>query len=357
MKNVSLTPLNLHTEILDHLTHLGTAHTTLQQLDEIDTANTACEILYEHDGLALRYYDASPFTNAAKKAPIFICYALVNRWYMLDLDPDRSFVKHLLAEGHDLYVLDWGYPDITDQFLDLSDYIDDRLATCIEQACNHADISKINLLGVCQGGVLALCFSALYPERINRLILCVTPVDFHTPDNALRALTHQIDAVKLSNTFGNIPGHFLSQTFAHLTPLKQSIDKQLHLISACQNTTSAKRFLRMEKWINDCPDQAAAAFLEFQNLCFKDNALMNNRMKIGTQAINLKALKAQVLNVFGQHDHLVPPASSKALKGLLPANIDYSEYEVEAGHIGVFVSAKSLKTVPAHISKWLCSDE
>jgi polyhydroxyalkanoate synthase len=353
MKNVSITPLSLHSELVSQLTKVDTAQRTLIELGEVFTAETPCSIIHQKDGYSVRYYSREQTDEDALRRPIFICYALVNRWYMLDLDPERSFIKHLMSLGHDVYVLDWGYPEVQDQFLDLDDYINTRLLECIEIACKHCDQKKIDLLGICQGGVLALCFSALHPEKINTLTLCVTPIDFHTADNALRSLTQHIDPYKIKETHGNIPGIFLSKTFAHLTPLKQSIDKQLSFMEACADQPSAKRFLRMEKWLNDCPDQAAAAFIEFQNLCFKQNALMTERMKIGQKPIDIKRIKCPIMNIYGKHDHLVPPASSKALRDLLDESVLYTELEVDAGHIGLFVSAKALKRVPNSISDWL----
>ena len=69
-----------------------------------------------------------------------------------------------------------------------------RSPSLTEQVKQHAANSKVNLLGVCQGGVLSLCYSCLHPAKVKNLITLVTPVDFHTCDNVLAALARQIDA-------------------------------------------------------------------------------------------------------------------------------------------------------------------
>jgi polyhydroxyalkanoate synthase len=66
------------------------------------------------------------------KVPIMIVYALVNRPYMVDLQADRSLVRNLLAQGEDVYLIDWGYPDAADRFLTLEDYINGYIRRCAD---------------------------------------------------------------------------------------------------------------------------------------------------------------------------------------------------------------------------------
>ncbi len=65
------------------------------------------------------------------KMPVLIVYALVNRQYMLDIQPDRSIVRNLLQHGMDLYIIDWGYPTKSDMYLTLDDYISGYLDNCV----------------------------------------------------------------------------------------------------------------------------------------------------------------------------------------------------------------------------------
>ena len=63
--------------------------------------------------------------------PLLICYALVNRQYMMDLQPDRSLIKNLLNLGMDVYIIDWGYPGKMDRFIQFDDYIDTYLLDAV----------------------------------------------------------------------------------------------------------------------------------------------------------------------------------------------------------------------------------
>ncbi len=116
--------------------------------------------------------------QAGSGTPLLIVYALVNRPSMMDLQEDRSLIRGLLAQGLDVYLIDWGYPDGADRFTTLADYIERFIPRCVEEILRLHRIEKLNLLGVCQGGVMSLCHAALHPERVRNLITMVTPVDF-----------------------------------------------------------------------------------------------------------------------------------------------------------------------------------
>src|SRR6202035_1363034 len=117
------------------------------------------EAVWHSDKLTLYRY--RPIARpAAGGVPLLIVYALVNRPYMMDLQEDRSLIRGLLASGREVYLVDWGYPDGADRFTTLADYIEGLLAGCVAQVLKEHRIEALNMLGVCQGGVLSLCYSA-----------------------------------------------------------------------------------------------------------------------------------------------------------------------------------------------------
>ncbi len=91
---------------------------------------TAKDIVLQRDKLILYHY--RPIARPSPAAPLLIVYALVNRPYMLDLQPDRSLIRGLLAAGLDVYMIDWGYPDGADRFTTLQDYLDGYLDGCVD---------------------------------------------------------------------------------------------------------------------------------------------------------------------------------------------------------------------------------
>ena len=339
-------------EMLEFNRKLADGLKTLTEIGEIEVGITPKEAVYQEDKLILYRY--KPVVDRPNSIPILIVYALVNRPYMMDLQPDRSLIKNLLAAGQDIYLIDWGYPDRTDRYLTLDDYINGYLHRCVNAINKRHGIDKINLLGVCQGGTLSLCYSAIYPQKIKNLITMVTPVDFKTPDNLLSHWLQPIDIDLMVDTMGNIPGELLNWAFLSLKPLRLLGQKYLEMIDNLNHAETAKNFLRMEKWIFDSPDQAGEAFRQFAKDFFKHNKLINNQLTIGEHKIDLSNITMPVLNIYATEDHIVPPAAAKALKSYIGSQ-EYTEKSFQGGHIGIYVSARAQQQIPPLIAKWLAT--
>ena len=283
--------------------------------------------------------------------PLLIVYALVNRPYMMDLQPDRSLIRGLLRAGLDVYLVDWGYPDGADRFTALADYLEGHLAGCVGHILQRHSLDRLNLLGVCQGGVLSLCYSALHPEQVRNLVTMVTPVDFRTPADLLSKWVARID-VDAWLDGGNASGDALNQVFLWLMPFRLLHQKYVDLMASAPGREGLEDFMRVERWIFDSPDQAGAAFGEFVRHFYQENRLAENRLQIGGKTVDLGRLALPILNLIGKRDHLVPPAASAAL-GRLVGSEDYTALEFDLGHIGMYLSARAQRDVPAAIADWL----
>lgn len=310
---------------------------------------SAKDAVWQSDKLTL--YRFRPITRPDGGVPLLIVYALVNRHYMMDLQEQRSLIRGLLASGREIYLVDWGYPDGADRFTTLADYIDVRLADCVAHVLKEHHLDALNLLGVCQGGVLSLCYSALYPRRVRNLITMVTPVDFHTPADLLSKWVRDIDIGSMVGD-GNVSGEVLNQLFLALMPFRLTQHKYVELLSEAPDSAQMKDFLNVEQWIFDSPDQAGAAFREFVTWFYQQNSLVHNRLEIAGRPVNLRELRAPILNLIGKRDHLVPPAASRALERLTGSD-DYTAVEFDLGHIGMYISARAQREVPAAIVRWL----
>ena len=322
----------------------------LMDVGDIPSGVTPKEPVYKEDKLVLyRFKGEKPATN---KIPLLIVYALVNRPYMTDLQENRSTIQGLLAAGQDVYLIDWGYPDAADRYLTLDDYSNGYLDRCIDVICARHGIDQLNLLGICQGGSFSLCYAATHPEKVKNLVTMVTPVDFKTPDNMLSHWVQNIDVDLLVDTQGNIPGEMLNWTFLNLKPYQLMAQKYLGVVDLMDDPKALKNFMRMEKWIFDSPDQAGETFRQFAKDFFQQNKLMKGEVQIGEYTVNLRNVKMPVLNVYAEQDHLVPPDASRAMKKAVGSR-DYTELAFPGGHIGIYVSGKSQKTIPPAIGEWL----
>ena len=347
---LNLSPDKLAYEAMTMQRKLAAGLTTLRNLDDVHYGATHKDAVYTDGKLVLYRFRGDKAPTA--KVPLLISYALVNRPYMVDLQADRSIVKHLLELGEDVYIIDWGYPDLSDRYLNLTDYIERFLGGCVDFLRAKHKLDAINLLGICQGGVFSLCYASLHPDKIRNLITMVTPVDFHTADNMLSHWTRGMDVDAFVNALGNVPAELMNYCYLTLKPFRLNVQKYVGLTDILDDKLALEDFLRMEKWIFDSPDQAGEAFREFITKFYQDNGFVAGDLTIGDKPVSLKNVRMPILNVFAEQDHLVPPSASRPLKNLAGTK-DYSELSFKGGHIGIYVSGRAQREVPSAIHNWL----
>ncbi len=351
MLNVQIPPQQALQEMFNYSRKLRHGLRNLLEVGEIPTGATPKETICREDKVTL-YRFIPPTETTQTRVPLLIVYALVNRPYMTDLQENRSMVRGLLEAGLDVYLIDWGYVDRADRYIDLDDYINYYLDHCVNVVRRRHRLDKINLLGICQGGTFSLCYAALHPEKIRNLVTMVTPVDFQTPQDMLSNWVRYVDIDAAVDAFGNIPGELLNSTFLMLKPYRLMGQKYLDMVTQLDDPKQIANFLRMEKWIFDSPDQAGEAFRQFAKDFYQQNKLVKGGLAIGGREVNLKAITMPVLNIYATEDHLVPTAASTALKAYVGAT-DYTEVAFAGGHIGIYVSGRAQKEVPPAIGAWL----
>jgi polyhydroxyalkanoate synthase subunit PhaC len=324
----------------------------LASFGDVAVGTAPKDVIYSEDKLVLNRYRPHEAARERVHTPLLICYALVNRPYMMDLQPDRSLIRRLLERGVDIYLIDWGYPDGADRYLGLDDYVLRYLPRCVDEVRRASGCRRINLLGVCQGGTLSLCHAALDPKCIRNLITMVTPVDFQTPENLLTKWSEHVDLDALVSAAGNIPGELLNALFLGLMPFRLTSQKYVDLLDQIDDHTALENFLRMEKWIFDSPDQPGEMFRQFMSAMVKENRLCKGTLDIAGRRVDLRQITMPVLNIFAAQDHLVPPSASRPL-GKLVGTRDYTSHEFQGGHIGIYVSGSAQREIPDRIASWL----
>ena len=330
----------------------------LADLSEEDIAFglTPKEVIHTEENMTLYRY--TPVVDNPHPVPLLITYALVNRPYMVDLQPDRSLVKNLLEAGIDVYLIDWGYPRRGDRFRTLDDYINGYIDLFVDVVRERHELDSINLLGICQGGVFSLCYSALHPDKVANLITMVTPIDFHIEKGLLNEWSgctygpRSMDVDLVVDALGNVSGDFMNFGYLMLRPFSLGFGKYLDLPDIMGDKRKLENFLRMEKWIFDSPDQAGETFRQFIKDFYQDNKFVKGEVELGEHTVDLKNVDMPVLNIYAELDHLVPPVSSQAL-GEYVGSDDYTIESFPVGHIGMYVSGKVQRNLPPLIADWL----
>ena len=328
--------------------------------EEVAIATTPKDEVWRQDKVTLHHY--RPLAEKKVRTPVLIVYGLIGRYTMADLQEDRSLVRNLLKLGVDLYVVDWGNPSRADRWLTLDDYIDGYLRECVRFIAQQHAIDKVNLLGICEGGVFTTCYAALHPDTVKALVLTITPIDFHgdTVENRLghgfinlwtRSLAPE-DIDRLIDAYGNLPGEFMGSVFSMMTPMRTLMKYNLDMLEVMDDEKKLLNFLRMEKWIADRPHHPGEAAKQWLKDLYQDNKLIDNAFMINSRQVDLRNLTMPVLNVFAKDDHIIPPATSRAL-GAKVGTRDYTELALPGGHVGVFVGGKSQALLGSGIANWL----
>jgi len=319
-------------------------------LDEISLEVTEHEVAYTEDKVRLLHY--KPRTSKQTKIPLVIAYALINRYHILDIHPKKSWVRNLLDQGIDVYMVDWGTPTNMDKYLDLDDYVNIYLDNCIDFVREEADVDNVSLQGYCTGGTIATTYTALHPEKVKNFVATAPVIDGWKDTTVISNLAKNIDVDQMVDTIGNMPPEFMYYCFSILKPFEQGIEKYANFFRNIENKNFVDNFLRIEKWLSDTPPIPGALFKQWIKDIYQDNLLIQDKMYVGGKHISLKNIKMPIFTQVAVGDHLVSPECSMPLHYAVGSE-DKTLEVYPTGHVGMIASSFSQKKVVPELGKWL----
>jgi len=325
----------------------------LVEQPEVKVGITPHEVVFTENKLRLLHY--IPIAEKVFPIPLVMIFALVNRPYILDLQPGRSVVEVLLRGGIDVYMIDWGIPGGEDKHQNLDFYINKYIRKVVNKVKKISGSDKISILGYCMGGTMSVMYTALHPEDVKNLVVMTTGIDFKASKNGLLNLwgdKSYFNVDKFVEAYGNVPAEFLQSVFLFMKPIENLVTKYVTFYEKLDDKKLVENFLAMEKWLNDNIPVAGEVFREFIKYCYQENLLVQNKLKIKGRVVDLRKIKCPVLNLIAEKDHLVPPATSIVLENLISSK-DKETIVFPTGHIGLSVSSKSLKELWPKVARWL----
>jgi polyhydroxyalkanoate synthase len=323
-----------------------------EQLGRLLTArvgHTDSDVVYTENKLELHRYEPD---DRRFETPVLVVYALVNRPYILDLQPDRSVVRRLLEAGFVVYLVDWGEPSRLDRALGMADYVDRYVDNCVDAVCEAAGVGDVHVLGYCMGGTMSVVYAATHPERVRTLTLLATPVAVDGTGGVLERWASHVDPETLVGTLGNVPAELLAVQFAMMDPVENFVTKYVHLYENIEDDEFVENFARMERWIWNGVDVAGAVFREFVTDIYQENRLVRGEYVLDGRRVDLDEVGMPVQQVVGEYDHIVPPESSRPLNDAVGTD-DERIVEFAAGHIGISVSSRAHETLWPDVCEWL----
>ena len=285
------------------------------------------------------------------KTPLLIVYSLINRYYILDLIPNASVINNLLQQGFDVFATDWGIPGTYDKEMTLEDYAHEYIENAVDVIKEITGSDKVSLFGYCWGGIFSLIYSATHPENVKNLVLHATPVDFSQEREIVENWTAHLDADKLVDTFGNVPGWFINMTFILRNPVEIFLKYPI-FFSEPRSFDEILRFFWIETWLYDGRSIIGEVYRKIINEICKKNLLIKNKMHVGSQLLDLQKITMPVLNVIGSKDDLVPPESSKPILSVIGSK-DKKLIEFPTGHVGLCTGQRAHEQLWPKVGEWL----
>lgn len=285
------------------------------------------------------------------KTPLLVVYSLINRHYILDLLPNVSVIKNLQRQSFDIYATDWGTPKSFDKDLSLETYAEEYVENAVEKIKEISGSDKVSLFGYCWGGLFALIYASTHQENVKNLILHATPVDIDKDKTIIENWAAHLNADNLVDVFGNIPGWLLNLAFLIRNPVEAML-KYPRYFSEPRSIDEIQQFFAIETWLYDSRPIIGEVYREIVDQVYRKNLLIKNKMRVGSDIINLKNITIPLLDIVGTKDDLVPPSASTSVINAV-GSTDKKLIEFPTGHVGLCISNTAHEKLWPEVGRWL----
>jgi polyhydroxyalkanoate synthase len=337
-------------EFQESFRRLEKAKTILHTAGDVGVGQTPHEVLAETRAYRLLHYQQ--MVSKTAKTPILVVYALINKSYVLDLQHDKSWIKSLLSQGFDVYLIDWKAPTSADKYISFDDYVNCYIDDCVDIVLKKTKMDKLTLHGYCMGATMSTMYTTLHQEKVRNLAVIAPVVDTEKDTTVIGNMAKHMDVDKMVNVIGNLPSEQLYACYSALKPFKQGVNKYFNLVQNIDNEQFVGNFLRIEKWLYDTPPIAGETFRQWIGDIYQKNLLVKNELKLGDKLIDLSTIKVPMLNIVADEDHLVSPQCSAPLNDVV-SSTDKRLMRFHTGHVGLIASLYSQNNVLPKVGQWL----
>ena len=290
------------------------------------------------------------YGSGATGPVVLIVPSLINRYYVLDLLPERSFLRHLARTGLRPIVVDWGAPGSDERDFDLTDYVAGRLEAAFSAALSVTG-APIGLVGYCMGGLLALALALRRQDQVGCLALLATPWDFHVGRaRQVRMLARAAECLAaICGPRDDVPVDMIQSLFFALDPFTAE-RKFIRFAALDPDGEDARAFVALEDWLNDGVPLAAGVARDCARFWYGENRPRCGRWRIAGERIDPQLLRRPALVVVPGRDRIVPPRSAEPLAAALGAA---TVLRPPLGHVGMMAAARAPTMLWTPIAEWL----
>jgi polyhydroxyalkanoate synthase subunit PhaC len=287
----------------------------------VDLANTPGEVVFENELFQLiQYY---PQAQTGYRRPVFIVPPSINKFYILDLRPDNSMVRHLLQQGHPVFLMSWRNFDQDHAGTTWDDLIDTGIIKALHVTREISGEQRPHCVGFCIGGTLLSTALAVLAVRGDREIASVSllttfldyldtgPIDIFVDEQLVAYRERTIGGI--NGPIGLFKGEDMGNTFSLLRPndlwWNYNVDKYLKGLKP--------NALDLLFWNNDSTNLPGPMYCWYLRHTYLQNDLKSGELECCGVKLDLRAVEAPAYILATHDDHIVPWRSAYASTQLL----------------------------------------
>jgi polyhydroxyalkanoate synthase len=294
----------------------GQGHLRIRQSDPSmfdvgrNLAVTPGKVIFQNDLMQLIQYEAT--TPEVLKVPLLIVPPWINKYYILDLTPEKSFIKWCVDNGLTVFVISWVNPDAELAEKSFEQYMREGVITALDAVKQATGETKVNAIGYCVGGtLLAITLAYLAAKKQDRVLsatLFTAQVDFTYAGDLMVFVDEE--QIKHLETHMKEQGYLEASRMANAFNMLRSNDLIWPYV--------VNNYLRGKKpfpfdilyWNSDATRMPAANHSFYMRNCYLDNRLTKGEMQIGGVTLDLRKVKLPVYNLATREDHIAPAKSA-----------------------------------------------
>ena len=275
----------------------------------VDMASTPGKVIFRNDLIELIQY--APTTETVYKRPLLIVPPWINKFYVLDLNPEKSFIRWAVAQGLTVFVVSWVNPDERHADKGFDDYMREGIFASLDAIEAATGERQVSAIGYCVGGTLlsvTLAYMAAHGDnRIASATLFTTQVDFRDAGD-LKVFVDEarIRAIeeKMQET-GYLEGGKMASAFNMLRP------NELIWSYFVNNYMKGKEPAPFDllAWNSDSTRMPAANHSFYLRNCYLENTLTRGEMVVDGTKLDLKKVTIPIYNLAAREDHIAPARS------------------------------------------------
>jgi len=343
----------------------------------VQAGKTPFDLIYQGEIAKLRYYppinketikvgdidvDVAKTTH---RIPLVIVAPLAANMYIYDLFQERSLVRYLRAKGFELYLIDWGVPEWSQNHFTLATYFAEKMPRMLAEVRKHSGQQQLSLHGWSLGGLFSTCYSSLGDPDIVNLTLVGAPCDYHANGELgkqYQRVEKQLSWIKKTTgwqihnspkRWWRSPGWMNSLAFKLTNPIG-SIQGYLDLLKNLHDEEYVISHATNAAFLDDMLAYPGGTGQDIVQYLVANNVLANGKLPMRETEGAVSNIKSNILMVCGDNDPIVTRENSVALLDLVKSE-DQTVLDVAGGHMGILSGSKAPSEIWPKVADWLAA--